>query len=65
MASRPVQPSPRHEDRLGRLSPGYLADLIVLDTDPFTVEPHELQFIRPVRTMVAGDWVYRKDENAR
>ncbi len=46
------------EDRLGRLAPGYLADLIVLETDPFRCNPHELRDIRPVRTMVGGQWVY-------
>jgi len=47
------------EVRLGRLAPGYLADLIVLRIDPFECSPHELQFILPVRTMVGGEWVYR------
>ena len=50
------------EDRLGRLSPGYLADLIVLDKDPFDCDPHELQFIQPVRTMVGGEWVFCRDK---
>ena len=48
------------EDRVGRLAPGCLADLIVLDTDPFRCEPHELQLILPVRTMVGGEWVFRR-----
>jgi len=47
------------EDRLGRLSAGFLADLIVLETDPFTCDPTELQTIRPVATMVGGDWVWK------
>lgn len=47
------------EDRLGKLAPGYLADLIVLETDPFSCDPHELQFILPVGTMVGGEWVFR------
>jgi predicted amidohydrolase YtcJ len=46
------------EDRLGRLSPGFLADLIVLETDPFTCDPAELHAIRPVATMVGGEWVW-------
>jgi len=49
------------EDRLGKLSPGFLADLIVLDRDPFNLPPHELQSLRPVRTMVNGEWVFRRD----
>lgn len=48
------------QDKLGRLAPGYLADLVVLDTDPFAIPPHEIQFIQPVRTMVAGEWVYQR-----
>jgi len=47
------------EDRLGQLSAGFLADLIVLDTDPFTVEPAGLVDIQTVATMVAGDWVWQ------
>jgi len=47
------------EDRLGRLSSGFLADLIVVETDPFTCDPAELYTIQPVATMVGGDWVWR------
>ena len=50
------------QDRLGRLSPGYLADLIVLEADPFTCPPHELQYLRPECTMVAGEWVFSKPQ---
>jgi predicted amidohydrolase YtcJ len=48
------------ENRLGRLAPGYLADLIVLDAsqDPFTCEPDELLEMQSSATMVAGEWVY-------
>lgn len=49
------------ENRLGRLATGYLADLIVLDRNPFNVETHELQFMQPVRTMVNGEWVFREN----
>ncbi len=49
------------EARLGRLAPAYLADLIVLDQDPFEVDPHELRHLRPAATMVGGDWVWRSD----
>ena len=47
------------EDRLGRLSPGFLADLIVVETDPFTCDPAGLYAIKPVATMVAGEWVWQ------
>jgi predicted amidohydrolase YtcJ len=47
------------EGRLGRLAQGYLADLIVLDIDPFTCQPEELRDIQPVATMIGGEWVFR------
>ncbi|HPO59475.1 MAG TPA: amidohydrolase family protein, partial [Anaerolineaceae bacterium] len=47
------------EDRLGRLVPGYKADLIVLPEDPFQLPPDRLYDLRPEATMVAGEWVWR------
>ncbi len=47
------------ENRLGRLAPGYLADLIVLDEDPFEIDAHELRNVKPAATMVGGEWVWR------
>ena len=46
------------EDRLGKLAPDYLADLIVLEADPFTCDPDELLSMRSSATMVGGEWVY-------
>jgi len=46
------------ERRRGKLVPGYLADLVVLDRDPFTCVPEELSEIRVVATMVGGRWTY-------
>jgi predicted amidohydrolase YtcJ len=46
------------EDRLGRLAPNHLADLIVLEKDPFTCNPDELLTLQSSATMVAGEWVY-------
>ena len=46
------------EDRLGKLAPGYLADLLVLDTDPFTCDPEQLKDIRPRAVMVGGEWIF-------
>jgi hypothetical protein len=48
------------ESRLGKLSSGYLADLIVLEQDPFTCNPSVLHEISPVATMVGGAWVWKK-----
>jgi predicted amidohydrolase YtcJ len=47
------------EHELGRLAPGFLADLIVLPHDPFIQPPHELFMLRPTATMVGGDWVWQ------
>jgi len=46
------------EERLGKLAPNYLADLIVLEKDPFKCDPDELLTMQSSATMVAGDWVY-------
>ncbi|HWH06589.1 MAG TPA: amidohydrolase, partial [Gaiellaceae bacterium] len=46
------------ERRRGRLLPGWLADLVVLDRDPFAVEPEELRELQVVATMVGGRWVH-------
>ena len=48
----------RDERRRGKLLPGYLADLVVLDRDPVTCEPDELREIQVVATMVGGRWVH-------
>jgi predicted amidohydrolase YtcJ len=46
------------ERRRGRLLPGMLADLVVLDRDPFAIEPAELPEVQVVATMVGGRWVH-------
>jgi predicted amidohydrolase YtcJ len=46
------------ENNLGKLAPGYLADLLVLDTDPFACEPEAIKDIHPDATMVGGEWVF-------
>jgi predicted amidohydrolase YtcJ len=47
------------ETRQGRLAAGSLADLIVLEKDPFTCDPDELGTLRPLATMVGGEWVWQ------
>jgi predicted amidohydrolase YtcJ len=43
------------EYRLGRLAPGFCADLLVLNKDPWALEdPMELLSIRPDATIVGG-----------
>ncbi len=46
------------EDQKGTIAPGKLADLVVLDRDPFTADPFSLIQIAVERTMVGGKWVY-------
>jgi predicted amidohydrolase YtcJ len=46
------------ERRRGKLLPGYLADLVVLDRDPLACEPEELREVRVVATMLGGRWVH-------
>ncbi|MGH3070868.1 MAG: amidohydrolase [Gaiellaceae bacterium] len=48
----------RDERRRGRLLPGLLADLVVLDRDPLAIEPEELPEVKVVATMVGGRWVH-------
>jgi predicted amidohydrolase YtcJ len=47
------------EDRQGSITPGKLADLVVLDRDPLAISPDELDRVRPTATMLGGAWVYR------
>ncbi len=46
------------ERRRGKLLPGYLADLVVLDRDPVSCPPEELADVQVVATMVGGRWVH-------
>jgi predicted amidohydrolase YtcJ len=47
----------RDERRRGKLLPGYLADLVVLDRDPLAIPGDELRDVRVVATMLGGRWV--------
>ncbi|MGA2302254.1 MAG: amidohydrolase [Candidatus Acidiferrum sp.] len=46
------------ENLKGSIQPGQLADLIVLDQDPFKTDPSALTKIRVERTMVDGEWKF-------
>ena len=46
------------ERRRGKLLPGYLADLVVLDRDPLDSPVDELGEIEVVATMLGGRWVH-------
>lgn len=47
------------EDRLGKLSEGYLADLIVLDRDIYAVDADAIPELKVLGAMVDGAWRYR------
>jgi predicted amidohydrolase YtcJ len=46
------------EDRLGVIMPGYRADLIVLERDPYHCPPADLRSLLPTATMVGAQWVF-------
>jgi predicted amidohydrolase YtcJ len=47
--------SGREEGTKGTLEVGKLADLAVLDRDPFTIDPCGLKDVQTVMTLVGGD----------
>jgi len=46
------------EDRLGKLAPGFLADLVVVDRNPLAMKGDNLADIQVQATMVGGLWRY-------
>jgi len=50
------------EDRLGRLLPGFLADLTVLDRDLYEIEPMEILQTRVLATLTGGKFAWRSDQ---
>ena len=47
-----------HLDETGTIAPGKLADLVVLDRDPFAAPPEEIAATRVLRTYVGGTRVH-------
>jgi hypothetical protein len=47
-----------HADQAGRVAPGMLADLVVLDRDPFAGPPRDIHETRVAATFVGGQAVY-------
>ena len=49
------------ENELGKLLPGYLADYIVIDRDPWQTQIRRLHQINVEMTVVGGNIVYSSD----
>ena len=47
------------ETRKGSLTPGKLADLVVLDRDIFTIDPMEIAETHAIATMLDGQWLWQ------
>ncbi|MEL6151293.1 MAG: amidohydrolase [Chloroflexota bacterium] len=50
------------EDQQGMLAPDYYADLIVLDRDPYTIDPNDLLNVGVLGTMIDGVWYHGSGE---
>ena len=50
------------EDVKGTLAPGKLADVVVVDKDPFAVLPEQLKDVKVLQTIVGGKVVYGEEQ---
>lgn len=48
------------EDSKGTLTPGKLADLVILDANPLTVEANKLKDIKVIKTIKEGKTIYQR-----
>ena len=53
------------EAHQGSLEPGMVADMLVLDRDPFNIAPADLLGTRVLQTFVAGEATLRRSRRAR
>ncbi len=49
------------ENKKGKIIPGQLADIIVLDKDPTAIDPLEISSMLVTMTMVGGQIAFQKD----
>ena len=52
----------RKEEEVGSIEVGKLADLVVLDANPFEVDPYRIHTIQAVLTLLGGEIVHLKDD---
>jgi predicted amidohydrolase YtcJ len=45
-------------DRVGSIDTGMIADLIVVDRDPFAIPIHDVHAVQVRQTLIGGEWVY-------
>jgi predicted amidohydrolase YtcJ len=48
----------KEEALKGSITPGKLADFVVLSEDPHTIDPEKIKDIKIVRTVVGGNTAY-------
>jgi predicted amidohydrolase YtcJ len=46
----------------GSLTPGKLADIVIIDSDIFTIKPEEIERAKVVLTILDGRVVYEREE---
>lgn len=46
-------------ERLGKIGVGYKADFLILDNDPFKIDPQEIAEVKPSATFIEGKCVYK------
>ena len=51
------------ENIKGKIAPGFLADLVVLDQDPFRVQPQALKDVKVLLTIAGGRVVYDRTKD--
>ena len=49
------------EDKLGSITVGKQADLVVLDTDITACKPENIADTKVLKTMISGEWVYTRE----
>lgn len=49
----------RRHSHLGMISPGFKADFIILEEDPFGLDPSQLHKIKPIATFIEGECLYQ------